>query len=338
MKSASGDLASDEVLLMTSTSDVLQNHLFQNLFSSDASSFLPVDSIALICSSRTYGNIDIDKLMAYNNTMNILILFWVTFVYSFFGVSNSNHLPYDAIFNFGDSISYTGNQASFYTVPGNSSYCSTYFKQPSGRFSDGRLIIDFIAEAYGLPFLPAYKTLTKGQDVTKGVNFAFAGSTALNYNNYLNKSRILVPASNYSLGVQLKMFKEFRNSTCKSKKDCRSYFKKSLFLVGEIGGNDLSSHISQNFSNFRNVIVVPGNFPIGCGASLLALATGYGNKTENYDEFGCFKAFNTMAEYFNDKLIYSINTLRENYPNVKIIYFDYYNAAKRLYEAPEQYS
>jgi len=44
-----------------------------------------------------------------------------------------------------------------------------------------------------------------------------------------------------------------------------------------------------------------------------------------------------MAEYFNDKLIYSINTLREKYPNVKIIYFDYYNAAKRLYEAPEQY-
>lgn len=82
--------------------------------------------------------------MAYNNTMNILILFWVTFVYSFLGVSNSNHLPYEAIFNFGDSISDTGNQASFYTPPSNSSYGSTYFKQPSGRFSDGRLIIDFI--------------------------------------------------------------------------------------------------------------------------------------------------------------------------------------------------
>jgi len=82
--------------------------------------------------------------MAYNNTMNILILFGVTFVYSFFGVSNSNHLPYEAIFNFGDSISDTGNQASFYTPLSNSPYGSTYFKQPSGRFSDGRLIIDFI--------------------------------------------------------------------------------------------------------------------------------------------------------------------------------------------------
>ena len=44
-----------------------------------------------------------------------------------------------------------------------------------------------------------------------------------------------------------------------------------------------------------------------------------------------------MAEYFNDKQIYSINTLREKYPNVKIIAFDYYNATKHLYEIPEQY-
>jgi len=48
MKTASGDLASDDV----STSGAL---CLQNLFSSDASSFLLVDSIALICSSRTYA-------------------------------------------------------------------------------------------------------------------------------------------------------------------------------------------------------------------------------------------------------------------------------------------
>jgi len=48
MKTASGDLASDDV----STSGLL---CLQNLFSSDASSFLLVDSIALTCSSRTYA-------------------------------------------------------------------------------------------------------------------------------------------------------------------------------------------------------------------------------------------------------------------------------------------
>jgi hypothetical protein len=39
--------------------------------------------------------------------------------------------------------------------------------------------------------------------------------------------------------------------------ECQRYFKKSLFFVGEIGGNDLFSHISQNFSNFgilRNLV------------------------------------------------------------------------------------
>jgi phospholipase/lecithinase/hemolysin len=60
-------------------------------------------------------------------------------------------------------------------------------------------------------------------------------------------------------------------------------------------------------------------------------------QTEKYNKFGCSTTFNTIAEYFNDKLINSPNTLRENYPNAKIIYFDYYNAAKRLYEEPQQY-
>jgi len=48
MKTASGDLASDDV-------SILGALCLQNLFSSDASSFLLVDSIALICSSRTYA-------------------------------------------------------------------------------------------------------------------------------------------------------------------------------------------------------------------------------------------------------------------------------------------
>ncbi|KAK2449668.1 GDSL esterase/lipase [Trifolium repens] len=293
--------------------------------------------------------------------MKFLILFSVIFAYSFVGnaVSNVNYLPYESIFNFGDSLSDTGNEATLHPpMSDNSPYGSTYFKHPSGRLSNGRLIIDFIAEAYGLPFLPAYKQLTTSQDIMKGVNFAFAGATALNY-NYFNKSGVNLPGTNNSLSVQLKMFRKFKHSLCKSKKECHSYFKKSLFFVGEIGGNDLFSHISQKFSNFGNLrnlvplvvkeitktikslikegaveIVVPGNFPIGCSPSILSVVKG---QTENYNEFGCFTEFNTVAEYFNEKLINSLNTLRESYPNVKIIYFDYYNAAKRLYEEPQRY-
>jgi hypothetical protein len=85
--------------------------------------------------------------MAYNNSMKFLILFSVTFAYSFVGnaASNVNSFPYESIFNFGDSISDTGNEASLHPpMSSNSPYGSTYFKHPSGRLSNGRLIIDFI--------------------------------------------------------------------------------------------------------------------------------------------------------------------------------------------------
>ncbi|GKA52081.1 hypothetical protein Tco_0745277 [Tanacetum coccineum] len=50
---------------------------------------------------------------------------------------------FPAIFNFGDSNSDTGTLAAIYgqlAVP----YGETYFHHSAGRYSDGRLVIDFI--------------------------------------------------------------------------------------------------------------------------------------------------------------------------------------------------
>jgi phospholipase/lecithinase/hemolysin len=79
--------------------------------------------------------------------MKIFILFGIIFACGFFEnvFSNANPLSYEAIFIFGDSISDTGNaEASYPPLDKNSPYGSTYFKHPSGRMSNGRLIIDFI--------------------------------------------------------------------------------------------------------------------------------------------------------------------------------------------------
>ncbi|CAM8972596.1 unnamed protein product [Rhodiola kirilowii] len=53
------------------------------------------------------------------------------------------------------------------------------FKNPSSgnRFCDGRLVVDFLCEALGLPPLPPYKD--PQANVTFGVNFAVSGSTSL---------------------------------------------------------------------------------------------------------------------------------------------------------------
>lgn len=59
------------------------------------------------------------------------------------------HGCYDSIISFGDSLADTGNLIQFSefnnivasSVP---PYGETFFHHPTGRFSDGRLVIDFI--------------------------------------------------------------------------------------------------------------------------------------------------------------------------------------------------
>ncbi|KAL5558410.1 hypothetical protein UlMin_034621 [Ulmus minor] len=94
-------------------------------------------------------------------------------VLSVFGSKECN---FPAIFNFGDSNSDTGGLASAFPAFLTPPYGETYFREPSGRFSDGRLVIDFIAQSYGLPYLSAY---LDSQETTfkHGANFATAAST-----------------------------------------------------------------------------------------------------------------------------------------------------------------
>lgn len=57
--------------------------------------------------------------------------------------TSSNGCQFPAMFNFGDSNSDTGGlSATFFRLP--APYGNTFFGKPSGRFSDGRLMIDFI--------------------------------------------------------------------------------------------------------------------------------------------------------------------------------------------------
>ncbi|KAL9678406.1 hypothetical protein QQ045_016250 [Rhodiola kirilowii] len=86
---------------------------------------------------------------------------------------------------FGDSYTDTGNcmfmnglRRFFGGLIAHSPYGSI-FKSPAtgNRFCDGRLVIDFLCEALGLPHLPPYKD--PKVNVTHGVNFAVSGSTSL---------------------------------------------------------------------------------------------------------------------------------------------------------------
>ncbi|TQE09737.1 hypothetical protein C1H46_004694 [Malus baccata] len=87
-----------------------------------------------------------------------------------------------ALFIFGDSYLDSGNNNYINTTTLDQAnflpYGETYFKFPTGRFSDGRLMSDFIAEYAHLPFVPPF--LQPGfHQYYGGANFASAGAGAL---------------------------------------------------------------------------------------------------------------------------------------------------------------
>ncbi|XP_016509252.1 GDSL esterase/lipase 6-like [Nicotiana tabacum] len=144
-----------------------------------------------------------------------------------------------AIFIFGDSIFDAGNnhynkncsaQADF------PPYGSNFFHHPTGRFTNGRTVADFISEFIGIPlqkpFLEAQLELVNGsrkEYPSNGMNFASAGSGVLR-------------ATNQDLGVtpiqdQLQQFKTLVQQNLINNK----LIQNSLFFF-ESGSNDIFSY------------------------------------------------------------------------------------------------
>ncbi|PON99079.1 SGNH hydrolase-type esterase domain containing protein [Trema orientale] len=87
--------------------------------------------------------------------------------------SRACHFP--AIYNFGDSNSDTGAvSVAFGRLP--PPYGETFFGKPSGRYSDGRLIIDFIAKGSQIT-----SNLPKPGDFSKALYTLDSGQNDLHY-------------------------------------------------------------------------------------------------------------------------------------------------------------
>ncbi|KAK7302912.1 hypothetical protein RJT34_13809 [Clitoria ternatea] len=274
---------------------------------------------------------------------------------------------YTSLFSFGDSLADTGNL--YFISPPQSPDClippygQTHFHHPNGRCSDGRLILDFVAESLGLPYVKPYlgfkNGVVKRKNIQQGVNFAVAGATALGRRFFEEKGFTVDVTANFSLKVQLDWFKELLPSFCNSSSRCKHVLRSSLFIVGEIGGNDygfplsvttafedLVTYVPQVVSVITSAIrelidlgavtfIVPGSLPLGCNpAYLTEFAT---TDKEEYDHDGCLKWLNRFYESHNELLQIELNRLRVLYPHTNIIYADYFHAALLLYDSPEHY-
>jgi len=115
----------------------------------------------------------------------------------------------------------------------------TYFHHPTNRYSDGRLIIDFVAQSLSLPLLPPYKAVA-ARGGPHGVNFAVAGATAIEHQFFV-KNNLTFDITPVSLGTQLGWLNKVLETQGCGRGDrvkCGALFDDALVWVGEIGAND----------------------------------------------------------------------------------------------------
>ncbi|KAK6229297.1 hypothetical protein SCA6_018248 [Theobroma cacao] len=254
---------------------------------------------------------------------------------------------FDAIYQLGDSVSDTGNliREDPSSVYARLPYGATFFKNATGRCSNGLIMIDYLARSAGIPFLDAY--LNENSTHSSGVDFAVAGATALPV-EILARRNITATVTNSSLTMQLDwMFTHF-NTTCETDKGCFKKHRTALFMVGEIGANDYNYALfeGKNLEEIRAMVpevvqaikdaaervidyggsrlVIPGNFPTGCLPMFLTVFQT--NDTTAYDKFHCLKDLNNLSIYHNNHLKKAIEELRKEHPNVIIVYGNNYQA------------
>ncbi|WJX28655.1 hypothetical protein P8452_17347 [Trifolium repens] len=232
--------------------------------------------------------------------------------------SLGNGITNNALFIFGDSTVDSGNNNYIDTIPENKADYKPYgqngvFREPTGRFSDGRVITDFIAEYAKLPLLLPF--LEPSIDYSNGVNFASGGAGVL-------------PETNQGLVIdlptQLRNFEEVRKSLEEKLGEEKSneLISEAVYFIS-IGSNDYmggylgNPKMQEKYNPEQYIGIVIGNLtqaiqnlyykgarkfgflslsPLGCLPALRAANPDEANKG------GCFEAASSLALAHNNAL------------------------------------
>ncbi|CAH9109869.1 unnamed protein product [Cuscuta epithymum] len=301
-------------------------------------------------------------MMAFKRNSKMMIC---TFVYLTLTLLSSSAKPSSAkifkrIYAFGDSFTDTGNThsatgPSSFTYVSNPPYGRTFFHRPTNRYSDGRLVIDFLTQALSLPFLPPY--LNPNADRSYGVNFAVGGSTAIDHRFFV-ENNLSLDITPQSLKTQLTWFNSYLESVgCRdyksTPKQCGAVFEDALFWVGEIGANDyaytlgsnvpattiqrlavstLTTFIQAMLKKGAKKMVVQGLPTTGCLTLALYLAP-----PDDRDAMGCVASSNNQSYAHNAILQSNLDILRRRFPQATIVYADYWNAYKSILTNAKRY-
>ncbi|CAA6663554.1 unnamed protein product [Spirodela intermedia] len=233
----------------------------------------------------------------------------------------------------------------------------THFLAPSGRFCDGRLIIDFLVDAIDLPLLNPYLDSVGLQFFRRGCNFAAAGSTIL--------PATATSVSPFSFGIQVAQFSRFKarvlqlqakGNKWKKYIPHKMYFGQALYML-DIGQNDLagafqSKSEDQVIASIPTILVefeaglkklynegarrfwIHNTGPLGCLPQNIAR---FGKDPSQLDNLGCVLSHNRAARLFNLQLHALCAKLQGELTDAHVSYTDVFSIKSDLIANFSQY-
>ncbi|KAI4302905.1 hypothetical protein MLD38_038598 [Melastoma candidum] len=223
---------------------------------------------------------------------------------------------------------------------------------PTGRFSNGKIPVDFIASRLGLPFVPSYLGLNgTAEEMLRGVNYASAGAG-------------IIFSSGSELGQHISLTQQIQQFTDTVQQfilhlgeaAAANRISRSVFYIS-IGVNDyihyylrnvsdvqnqylpwtfnqfLASSVEQEIKNLYDLharrVVVMGLPPIGCAPHYL---WQYGSK-----DGGCIEEINDAIMGFNFAMRFMIDQLHHELPDANVIYCDVFRGSMDILTNHKQY-
>ncbi|KAJ7959899.1 GDSL esterase/lipase [Quillaja saponaria] len=284
--------------------------------------------------------------------INVVHLLTITIV----NIINARTLNFQSILIFGDSTVDTGNNNYIGTLFKGNHY--PYGKDfpghvPTGRFSNGKLVPDFIASMLNIketvpPFLDPNLS---DEELLTGVSFASGGS---GFDDLTTIGSRVIP-----LSKQIEHFRTYvqRLKRNTGKEEAGKILRNALVVMSS-GTNDfifnfydvplrrLEYNISgyQDFLQNRLQIFIKELYDLGCRKIVVAGLPPIGcipiqmtAKFEHPKDRKCLKNENWDARFYNNKLTNLLNHIQAVLPGSKVVYADVYEPVIDMINQPQNY-
>ncbi|XP_047172597.1 GDSL esterase/lipase At1g71250 [Vigna umbellata] len=266
---------------------------------------------------------------------------------------NSQRVP--ALFVFGDSLVEVGNNNFLNTIARANffPYGIDFNGGATGRFSNGRSLVDFIGEMLGVPSPPPFADpSTTGSRILNGVNYASGASGILDESGRNYGDRFTMNRQIQNFESTLNQYRTTMNPAALSQ-----FLAKSIAVV-VTGNNDYinnylipglyNSSYNYNAQQYGSLLVnnlgrqilalhsmgirklfIAGIGPLGCIPNIRAIGLAPAGR--------CMDLVNQMVGFFNVGLRSMVEQLNRDHPDSIFVYANTYHVLGDILNNPARY-